>query len=103
MGFIYERAKRVVIWLGPAKHGSDMAFDFINKRFDYLLVSPSRMREEMGEQRNREMGVDSDAIERRLALRTADEVEMSQDGHDEYIMPWPEEEEYAAIVMLLKR
>lgn len=49
MGSIYKSADRVLIWLGPASHMSDVAFKFINRAFDQLRRSKPSILQEFAE------------------------------------------------------
>lgn len=103
MGDVFAQATRVVVWLGPARHASDVAFAFINRRFDFLLRSPRRIRDEMDRALNRRFGIDSAAVERRLALLDADGQTSPRDGDSDQVVRYPESQEHGAILMVLRR
>ncbi|RYP87384.1 hypothetical protein DL770_004796 [Monosporascus sp. CRB-9-2] len=102
MGDIYSRAVRTAIWLGPADYTSDIALAFIRKTFDDLIQSPNTLRSKMDGELPKVLGIDSAAIERRLAEPDS-ERRVSTSVDSDLLEEISDDEQRASVALLLRR
>lgn len=84
MGSIYRHAGRVLIWLGPARDQSNLAFRYINDLFPWIQSSSSTLQQLLDLMAYRKMGVDLESVIRRLADEGTLSATQEEDGSEVY-------------------